>query len=325
MSDCSGSRDLQKSVPQAVESVEVDDIEISCAENKIMYIYPQDDGFLLVRSEPSDTGENPASRPSQMSLPQFLKVLVNGEKSCKGNRYYFEILEGPLVNPAQDWDVRDPINRWSVSKEYNGVSTLVEENPHLPPFALEVDYLEMSPRNDTADGEVDGIRKAIAHNPPEVAVASVKGRMTFNGQATDVVMELDIIPPNRPFNVAIPDTVHDGGRRYKSDVPKAMLWMRIDARTSPVAWRNGAVGNDRYLHYGRGSAGCFTNLPDTSTQWNAIIDDLSRSRLSTNGIYAGTIQFNISDEEYVSIETKLRAYATKHSLPYIWNNQLITP
>ena len=317
---CFGSDHAEQNIQKAADSVKVDQISIDCAKDKIMYVYPQDSGFLVVKKEFQDSSGQPT-----VGLPRYLKVKVDGKKSCTGSRYYFSILEGPLIFQGKYWDVRSPKNQWSVSKASEGNSTLIEEDVHLPPCQLEMAYTGMSLRGDNKDKNEDGIRLAKSNSHGMVAVASIKGQLTYNSNTTNVVMELDIIQPNKRYNISIPDVPHKTDNNYLKTVPTAKLWFRLDAETSIVKWDDQSVGNDRYLHFGRGSAGCFTNRPETTDEWNNIIDDLSRCRERGDGLYIGTIQLTMPDADYQAIEKKLKAYAKKHKRPYIWNNKLEQP
>lgn len=314
---CGGSDKAEENVEPVVDSVKVEDISIPCAKDKIMYIYPQGDGFLAVIQESSKERE---------SLPQFLKVKVDGKKSCRAERYYFQILEGPYANKAIHWDTvySSSKNKWNVVKKYKGYSTLIEENPHITGFDLTCVYTRPSLRKDDKDGTKDGIRIANSISHGKIAVASIQGTMIYNGKTTTVRMELDVIKPNKKYNVSIPDFPHKGGNRYIESVPKARLWMRLDAATSPVKWKEDSVGSDRYLHYGTGSAGCFTNIK-SADDWNSIIDDLSRSRVNKNDLYAGTIMLKMDEKVYNDLGDKLAKYAKENNVSYVWDNAVHTP
>ncbi|MEL6750203.1 MAG: hypothetical protein AAFO09_07975 [Pseudomonadota bacterium] len=154
--------------------------------------------------------------------------------------------------------------------------------------------------------------------------ASVIGKLSYDGIQHNINMTGDLIKPNINWNIFIPDFPHN----YGYNATYHHTWFRIDAPTSGVILAGSSDGNDRYLHLGRGSAGCFTFfVQDKSTsvpEWDNLVKKISRCRDSSNK-YVGTIKFKITNNIYIKIENDLKKEAANEGASYIFDHQVRTP
>lgn len=296
---CTGSDHAEETVPLADDSAEIEEISVPCTEDKIMYITDSGEGFWLTRETWNTSG-------TKRSLPMNLKVQVDGPKSCRGERYYFTILEGPLVERGEYVSVIGT-RTGNVVKTFNGLDTLTSTNPHTSACNLVVKYVSHS---------------VLEYNG--YITVSVIGELNYDGVSHTINMTGDLIKPNVDWNVFIPDFPHN----YGYNATYHHTWFRIDAPTTGVNFVGEGDGNDRYLHLGRGSAGCFTFFaPDKSTSisnWDDLVVKISRCRDGSNK-YIGTIKLEISDSIYTLIHSQLIAEARIAGLSYVFDHKVNTP
>lgn len=302
---CFGSSDAEENVDEAEESAETNATSVPCTEDVIMYFTPVSGGWWRARDTWSTSGVI-------KSVPQHLKVLVNGPKSCQGDRFFFTYLEGPRVKNGVNFREGLVGRKGNVAKTSEGTSTLTTTNPHTAACDITVTYSSHD------------IRVYSGSGGQEYVVASVYGTFTFAGVTKDVRMQLDVIAPNQSWKLSIPDFPHPGGNNYRADL--ATVWFRVDAPTSPVDWTGHGTGNDRYFHLGRGSAGCFTNVSDSGSDagYDTIAEALMKCRDGTD-LYVGQITFDIPSTTYASIEAELVTEARRQSKSYVWNNAVHSP
>ncbi|SFJ56563.1 hypothetical protein [Jannaschia pohangensis] len=104
------------------------------------------------------------SSSNRRALPQHLKVRVDGPRSCRGDRYYFTIVERLIATAGVHWDDRGN-RQGNVSKRSGSTDVLVLCNPHTAAARITVANSSHSVRTAT-----DGSRR--------YAVADAEGEMT---------------------------------------------------------------------------------------------------------------------------------------------------
>lgn len=297
---CFGSDDTEENVDEADETGDTNAASVPCTDNIVMYFTQVGGGWWRTRDTWLTSG-------TIVSAPQHLKVLVDGPKSCQGDRHFYTILEGPRVKNGTHFREGLVGRKGNVAKTSDGTATLTTTNPHTAACDITVAYSSYDTR--TATGSAG----------QEYVAASVYGSFTFAGVTKDVRMQLDVIAPNQSWKLSIPDFPHPGGDNYSADL--GTVWFRVDAPTSPVDWTGHGAGNDRYFHLGRGSAGCFTNVTDDGSDagYDTIAGAMMKCRDGSD-LYVGQIKFDIPSATYTLI-----AKARRGGISYVWNNQVHAP
>lgn len=312
MSSCGGPRVAEETTPEVEESTEIGETSQPCTEDYIMYFNVSDTGWWETR--PGWT-----SSSALKAMPQYLKVLVNGPKSCQGDRYYFTVEEGPLVANGEYVRNASPLVQGNVSKMAGDKPVLIADSPHTGPASLTMGY----------EGHSFDYWRATLPGGTRRGVANVAiwGPMTYAGVTKTVVMTADVIAPNRSWKLIIPDFPHDKGKKYNANLK--LVWFPVDAPTGTVAWTGDAAENDRYFHLGAGSAGCFTNVrtgeeAEDGTypydgDWDKIAGELMKARDGSN-LYVGDITMQVPNAKMEEIKAGLIAYAD--GLPYFWDGEV---
>lgn len=269
---------------------------------KIMYFNESSDGWWAYT----------LSSGKRWSAPQYLAVEVDVEKSKYGDRYYFSIIEGPYVIAGTHFSqyqksAKVYING-SVGKKVGRKPVLVDTSPHDKKAALIVKY------------QKHGTFKYGPH-----ATAVVYGSLKYAGVEKQIAMTGDIIEPNVEHPISIPDEKHTDAQAKYGKTDFYAMWFRIDAKTAGANFTGKGKPGDRYFHLGSGSAGCFTNIYATGNDkdWNAIASSLSKARVTSEGLYVGTIKFEIPHKKYSEIEKDVIAFGQADKLKtYVWNNSV---
>ena len=297
---CWGSDTASQNVEEATDSTEIAAISVSCTEDKVMYFSNSPTGWWAYR-----LGHNPSAK--RWSAPQHLKVLVDGKKSCVGERYYFKVLEGPWVIKSKHYNGLAPsYAQGNVLKKYKGKDVLIEANPHMSAANLKVVYSR---------------HQVLEYG--NFATPAVIGELNYAGVVKTVSMVGDLIAPNVKHPISIPDEKHndDAVRKKYGRTDFFDMWFRIDAPTAKANLAGNGQPGDRYFHLGLGSAGCFTNLYPSQTDWsindrdwNTIAKTLSQARVGENQLYVGYITFQIPETIYKQIHANIITFAQKHKI-----------
>ena len=243
----------------------------------------------------------------------YLKVLIDGEKSCRSNRYWFTILEGPIAVSGTYYSGREEI-KGSVTKTDGGKSTLLTGTPHIRAVNIVANYRSHSVR----------IRSDRSSTSQTFAAPDIVASLTVAGQTTEVMMQVDMVPPNTTWNLSIPDFPHP--TRYSERHED--VWFRVGAPTAPINMSGSSGGDDRYFHRGNGSWGCFSNRGVGGSDlpgWTTIVRHVAKSRAANRGLYVGTIRLNIGGADLQKIRADLIALARSNSATggrYIFSGEM---